>query len=155
MVELDKVDRLILNTLQNNGRMTNVELAEVAGISAPPCLRRLKLMSQRGIIQGYHAKINPNIMGYGLKVLCIITLNSQYINKIAEFIETVTKLKNIRSCFSTPGSESFVLEILARNLSDYEEILKAKIQKHEEIAEVKSYILLNTHKELPGIPIDI
>src|SRR5688572_7169991 len=67
-VKLDKIDRKILKNLQENGRITNVELAKEAGISAPPCLRRVRALEENGFIKGYHAKVDPTVLGYGVTV---------------------------------------------------------------------------------------
>jgi DNA-binding Lrp family transcriptional regulator len=154
MTGLDKIDMMILSNLQNNGRVTNVELAANAGISAPPCLRRLKLMEEDGVIQGYHASVNPHVLGYELKAFCIIFLMSQNTEKINNFVNKITSLKNIRSCFSSPGNEVFVLSIIAKDLKEYETILRNEIQCSDMISRIKTYILANVHKDEYGIPID-
>ena len=75
--KLDRIDRRILSDLQANGRMTNVELAERAGISAPPCLRRVRALERAGIIKGYHAELSPETLGYSVSVFALVGLNSQ------------------------------------------------------------------------------
>jgi DNA-binding Lrp family transcriptional regulator len=75
--KLDRIDRRILSDLQSNGRMTNVELAERAGISAPPCLRRVRALERAGIIKGYHAELSPEALGYSVSVFALVGLNSQ------------------------------------------------------------------------------
>src|SRR4051812_34461003 len=76
-IKLDKIDRRILRDLQTDGRMTNVELAHRAGISAPPCLRRVRALEEAGYIRGYHADLNPEALGYGVTVFAQVGLNSQ------------------------------------------------------------------------------
>ena len=75
--KLDRIDRRILSDLQSNGRMTNVDLAERAGISAPPCLRRVRTLERAGIIKGYHAELSPEALGYSVSVFALVGLNSQ------------------------------------------------------------------------------
>ena len=75
--KLDRIDRRIISDLQANGRMTNVELAERAGISAPPCLRRVRALERAGIIKGYHAELSPETLGYSVSVFALVGLNSQ------------------------------------------------------------------------------
>ena len=76
-IKLDKIDRRILRDLQANGRMTNVDLARRAGISAPPCLRRVRALEEAGFIRGYHADVNPEALGYGVTVFAQVGLSSQ------------------------------------------------------------------------------
>jgi DNA-binding Lrp family transcriptional regulator len=154
MTGLDKIDMMILGNLQDNGRVTNVELAANAGISAPPCLRRLKLMEEDGVIQGYHATINPCVLGYELKAFCIVFLASQNVEKVNSFVSRIATLKNVRSCFSTPGNEVFILSIIVKDLKEYEAILQNELQSSDLISRIKTYILSNTHKDEYGIPID-
>lgn len=153
MASLDSVDKIILENLQRNGRITNVDLAESAGISAPPCLRRLKLLEQRGVITSYHAKINPAALGYSIKAVCVVSLVSQSKESVAKFLNIVNNDANIRQCFSSSGNESFVLSIVAKDLHDYERVLKSTLQGSELVANINSYIILNKHKDEFGLPI--
>ena len=85
--KLDEVDRQILSDLQGDGRMTNVELAKRAGISAPPCLRRVRVLEDGGIIRGYHADIDPDALGYSVNVFAFVGLNSQAESDLKDFEE--------------------------------------------------------------------
>ena len=91
--KLDRIDRRILSDLQANGRMTNVELAERAGISAPPCLRRVRALERAGIIKGYHAELSPEALGYSVSVFALVGLNSQAETDLKAFEELVAKLE--------------------------------------------------------------
>src|SRR3546814_6389513 len=74
---LDPIDRLILRTLQEDGRTTNVALSEKVGLTAPPCLRRVRSLEESGIIRGYHARLDPERLGYGITVFAMVSLKSQ------------------------------------------------------------------------------
>ncbi|MDR1475813.1 MAG: Lrp/AsnC family transcriptional regulator [Holosporales bacterium] len=154
MIKFDDIDISILSDLQENGRMTNVQLAKNAGISAPPCLRRLKAMERNGVIIGYHAEINAFTFGYSFKAICIINLISQNSWEVSDFVDNITKLKNVRYCFATPGNSDFVLLIVAKSLEDYEDIIQKKIQRDKNIRSVKTFILMKKHKAEHGIPIE-
>lgn len=154
MSMLDNVDKVILRNIQNDGRITNVKLAQSAGISAPPCLRRLKLMEDRNIIMSYHADINPASLGYFVRATCIVQLVSQSRVEFEKFLKAIKNSPNIRTCFATSGDETFVLTIVAKDLHDYEYILKTQIQACGVVQNLKSYITLNTYKEEHGIPIE-
>ena len=86
-VKLDKIDKKILKNLQDDGRITNVELARVAGISAPPCLRRVRALEEAGFIKGYHAKVDAVMLGYGLTIFAMVKLVSQAENDLKKFEE--------------------------------------------------------------------
>ncbi len=150
---LDAVDISILSNLQNNGRMTNVELANRAGISAPPCLRRLKNLEDRGIIVGYHAEINGAVIGYGFVALCLISIGQQNLRASNEFLSHIKKLDNIRECFSTTGDFDYILKIVAHDLIDYENFLNANIKNLDNISQVKTYVVVQSNKSENGVPI--
>jgi DNA-binding Lrp family transcriptional regulator len=152
-MKLDKIDRTILQNLQKNGRITNVDLAKAVGISAPPCLRRLKFMERGGVIVGYHAELDYAILGYNIRVICIVSLLSQSSREVAVFVDLLSKAENIKFCFSTPGNESFVLLVIAKDLSEYEKILKENIQNAGCVASIKTYILSNKHFEKYDLPL--
>ena len=154
MASLDNVDMIMLNSLQNNGRITNVNLAANAGISAPPCLRRLKLLEKRGIITSYHARINPTALGYTIRAICVVSLVSQSKDSVKKFLNIIDKSDNIRQCYSSSGNESFLLSIVAKDLKDYERILEDILQASDVVASITSYLTLNKHKDEFGLPID-
>lgn len=154
MARLDSVDVSILENLQKNGRMTNVCLAESVGISAPPCLRRLKLMEKKGVITSYHAVINPDSVGFSIRAVCVVTLASQSPEVVDAFIKLVNECSNIRTCFSSTGNEAFVLSIVARTLREYEKVVKNTLQKSGLVMNITSYINLNKHKDEFGVPVE-
>ena len=96
--KLDKVDRQILLDLQKNGRLSNVELAKNAGISAPPCLRRVRALEDAGIIRGYHAEIDPETVGYTVIVFAFVGLTSQAEPDLKKFEEMVASWDEVRGC---------------------------------------------------------
>jgi DNA-binding Lrp family transcriptional regulator len=147
MAKLDRIDRIILQNLQKNGRITNVELAKTVGISAPPCLRRLKCMEKNNIIVGYHAELNYEAVGYNMRAICIVSLLSQSSSEITAFLTVLKTMKNIMFCFSTPGNEEFVLYIVAKDLNEYEKILQDTIQNTKRVAKITTYVLSNKHAE--------
>ena len=153
-MNLDEIDIVILSNLQNSGRMTNVELAKRAGISAPPCLRRLKILEEERVVTGYHAVINSEFMGFTIKAFCIVSLVSQSSQVVNDFLRIIGIERNIRTCFSTSGSEFFILTIVARNLREYEKILRDTLQGSGIVSNITNYIILNKHKDKFGIPID-
>ncbi len=154
-MNLDRVDMVILGNLQKYGRMSNVRLAEEAGISAPPCLRRFKIMEQQGFLQGYHAVINPELLGFTIKAFCIVSLVSQAMETVSHFLKIVEQECCIRSCFSTSGNEVFILTVVAKDLKSYEKILHGTLQSSGFVSNITSYVLLNKHKDEFGIPLEV
>jgi len=155
MIKLDKIDVSILRSLQEHGRMTNVDLATTAGISAPPCLRRLKSLEKKGVISGYHADINPSAIGYNFEAFCLVSLDSQTASDIDYFINEIRKLKNVRSCTSVVGLADFILRIVAHDFKNFEYILANNISKIKNISQIKTLVVMKTHKKESDFPIEI
>jgi DNA-binding Lrp family transcriptional regulator len=153
-VKLDKIDRIILNKLLENGRMTNVELAERAGISAPPCLRRVRALEENGIIQGYHARLNPVILGYHVTVFAHVGLENQHDDLIRQFEEIVQTWDMVRECHLISGDSDFILKIVARDWDHYQKFLTTKLTAAPNVKHVKSSIGVKVVKHKPGVPIE-
>ena len=102
-VKLDRIDRKILHDLQENGRMTNVELAHNAGISAPPCLRRVRALEEAGVIKGYHADLDPSTLGYGITVFAQVGLANQGEGELKKFEDAVRSWPLVRECYLVSG----------------------------------------------------
>lgn len=153
MIKLDDIDLSILNNLQQNGRMTNIELANKIGLSAPPCLRRLKTLEKRGIIKGYYAEIDSKIMGYDLQCICLVSLKIIDKDSINKFVGYINAFPSIRSCARTIGESNFILKILAKDFEDYQKIEKY-LYEFADILSIKAHILTETHKNELGVPIN-
>ncbi|MDH5187526.1 MAG: Lrp/AsnC family transcriptional regulator, partial [Rhodospirillaceae bacterium] len=114
-VKLDKIDVRILHDLQEDGRMTNVELAKRAGISAPPCLRRVRALEESGFINGFHADINARAMGYNVTVFAHVGLASQAETDLEAFEELVRSWAEVRECHMLAGETDFLLKVVAED----------------------------------------
>ena len=153
-VKLDRIDRRILRDLQTDGRMTNVELARRAGISAPPCLRRVRALEEAGFIRGYHADINPEALGYGVTVFAQVGLTSQAESDLKKFEELVNSWPLVRECNMLAGETDFLLKIVAEDWDAYQRFLTTKLTAAPNVSHVKSALAIRTSKHLPGVPID-
>ncbi|MBI1300029.1 MAG: winged helix-turn-helix transcriptional regulator [Alphaproteobacteria bacterium] len=151
---LDKIDRNILKELQEDGRITNVKLAESVGMSAPPCLRRVRALEDAGYIEGYHADINHAAMGYGVIVFAMVKLKSQAEEDLNAFDKFINELEVVRECYMLTGDFDFVLKIVAKNWEDYQSIFTTKLSRAPNVSSIKSSLSVRTSKRLPGIPID-
>jgi len=152
-VKLDKIDRKILRDLQEDGRMTNVELSKRAGISAPPCLRRVRALEEAGYIQGYHADINREMLGYGVTVFAQVGLTSQAESDLKSFEERVAQWPQVRECFMLAGETDFLLKIVAKDWDAYNRFLTTELTAAPTVSHVKSALAIRTSKFAVGVPI--
>ncbi|OJX81392.1 Lrp/AsnC family transcriptional regulator [Magnetospirillum sp. 64-120] len=154
-VKLDRIDRRILADLQADGRMTNVELARRAGISAPPCLRRVRALEEAGYIKGYHAEIEPHALGFNVTVFAHVGLNSQAEADLRSFEDLVLAWPEVRECHMLAGETDFLLKIVAHDWDDYQRFLTTRLTAAPNISHVKSSLAIRNSKHQPGVPIDV
>lgn len=154
-VKLDRIDRKILNDLQEKGRMTNVELAERAGISAPPCLRRVRALEEAGVIRGYHADIDPASLGYGVSVFAQVGLSNQSENDQRKFEELVKTWPLVRECYLVSGDSDYILKIVAEDWGAYQGFLTQHLSAAPNVSHIKSALGVRVAKCKPGVPVDI
>ena len=113
--KIDSIDKRILRNLRDDGRITNVELARLSGISAPPCLRRVRSLEAAGYIKGYHAELDGELLGYEVSFHALVGLNSQAGEVLAEFESEVGSWPEVRRCDMIRGGGDFMLRIVAQN----------------------------------------
>ncbi len=154
-VKLDKIDKRILTDLQDQGRMTNVELSKRAGISAPPCLRRVRALETAGYILGYHANVEPKRLGYNVTVFAHVGLSSQAESDLEAFETIVAKWPEVRECHMLAGETDFLLKIVATDWDAYQRFLTSNLTPAPNVSSVKSALSIRTSKHQPGVPIDI
>ena len=150
---LDRIDRQILELLQDDGRMTNVDLADRVGLTAPPCLRRVRALEESGAIRGYHAELDPGLIGYPITVFALVSLRSQAEADLAAFENYVSTIPEIRECHMLNGEIDFILKIVASDLKSFQEILTSHLTPAPNVASVKTSLTIRTAKLLPGIPV--
>ncbi|USG62395.1 Lrp/AsnC family transcriptional regulator [Sneathiella marina] len=153
-VKLDEIDRRILHDLQENGRITNVELAKNAGISAPPCLRRVRALEETGFIQGYHAQLNSENLGFGVTVFALVGLQSQAEVDLSAFEERVTAWPLVRECYMLAGENDFILKVVAKDWDTYQHFLTHELTAAPNVAHVKTSLGIRVSKYLPGVPVE-
>ena len=155
IMTIDRIDRRILALLQEDGRMTNVDLAERVGLTAPPCLRRVRSLEQSGVIRGYHAQCDPAALGYPITVFAMVSLRSQAEQDLAAFEKHVAGIPEVRECHMLNGEIDFILKIVAADLESFQRILTTHLTAAPNVASVKSSLTIRTAKSSPGVPIDI
>lgn len=151
---LDPTDRVILTALQKEGRITNVELARRAGLTAPPCLRRVRALEEAGVIDSYHARLNAPALGYGIMVFALVSLKSQAEEDLRAFEGHVAALPEVRECHMLNGEIDFILKIVAHDLQAFQAFLTSRLTPAPNVASVKTSLTIRTSKDEPGIPVD-
>jgi DNA-binding Lrp family transcriptional regulator len=151
--KLDRIDRKILKNLQNDGRMSNVDLAKEVGISAPPCLRRVRALEDAGFIKGYHADINASSLGFSVTVFALVTLKGQSTIDKEEFENHIATLPQVRECNLVAGELDYILKIVAKDWDDYQDLLKKELTSAPHVNSVKSCLSMSASKIMPGVPI--
>ena len=152
-IKLDSVDRKILADLQDNGRMTNVELAARAGISAPPCLRRVRALEDSGVIRGYHADIDGDALGYTVMIFAFVGLTSQAETDLQDFEKMVGDWDMVRECHMLMGETDFLLKIVAYDWDDFQRFLTTKLTPAPNVSHVKTALSIRSQKTQPGVPV--
>lgn len=153
MANLDEIDRRILAELQDEGRMTNVELAGHVGLTAPPCLRRVRALEGSGVIRGYHAEVDPAKLGFSIMVFALVSLKSQAEDALRQFEDHMRTLPEVRECHMLNGEIDFILKIVSKDLQSFQEFLTSKLTPAPNVASVKTSLTIRTAKQLPGVPL--
>jgi DNA-binding Lrp family transcriptional regulator len=154
-IKLDRVDRQILSDLQADGRITNVDLARRAGISAPPCLRRVRALEESGIIRGYHATVSPGALGYNVTVFAQVALSSHAEADLRGFEERVSAWPEVRECYMLAGETDFLLKVVARDWEDYQQFLTIRLTAAPNVVHVTTALAIRAAKQEPGVPIAV
>ncbi|MEM9523826.1 MAG: Lrp/AsnC family transcriptional regulator [Pseudomonadota bacterium] len=153
--KLDPIDRMILAELQADGRMTNVELAKRVGISAPPCLRRVRTLEEAGLIRGYHADVDARELGFEVQVFAMVGLNSQAETDLSAFEEQCRNWPLVRECHMLNGEIDFILKCVAPDLPTFQNFLTDRLTTARNVASVKTSLVIRGTKDEPGIPFDV
>lgn len=153
--KLDPIDRQILAELQADGRMTNVELARRVGISAPPCLRRVRALEEAGFIQGYHADVNARSLGFEVQVFAMVSLQKQAESDLSAFEARCLDWPLVRECHMLNGEIDFILKCVAPDLSTFQSFLTGELTAADNVASVKTSLVIRGAKDTPGVPFDV
>ena len=152
---LDEIDRKILAELQADGRMTNVELAKRVGISAPPCLRRVRTLEEQGFINGYYAQVDARNLGFEVQVFALVGLNSQAEADLSAFEARCCEWPLVRECHMLNGEIDFILKCVAPDLSSFQSFLTEHLTSAPNVASVKTSLVIRGTKDEPGVPFEV
>ncbi len=153
--KLDSIDRMILAELQADGRMTNVELARRVGISAPPCLRRVRTLEESGYIRGYHADVDARELGFEVQVFVMVGLERQAEVDLSAFETKCQGWPLVRECHMLNGEVDFILKCVAPDLSTFQNFLTEELTSADNVASVKTSLVIRGAKDEPGVPFDV
>ncbi|HEY7765344.1 MAG TPA: Lrp/AsnC family transcriptional regulator [Aestuariivirgaceae bacterium] len=151
--KLDQTDWRILYELQRDGRITNVELARRAGISPPPCLRRVRALEEQGLIVGYRAMLQTEKLGFELTMFAMVGLHSQAEADLVAFEERVRQWPIVRECYMLSGEVDFLLKCIAKDLHTAQEFVINDLTKAPNVDSVKTTLTLRVSKYQPGVPL--
>ncbi len=151
---LDTIDRNILRELQENGRITNVELARRVGISAPPCLRRVRALEEAGLIKGYRARLDEKALGCEVTAFAMVHLSSQAEADLQAFEKFVRTQPLVRECWMLSGEIDFILKCVAPNLSGFQAFV-TDLTATPHVLNVKTSLTLRNSKDAPMVPDEV
>jgi DNA-binding Lrp family transcriptional regulator len=151
--DLDTIDWKILRELQDDGRITNVELARRVGISAPPSLRRVRSLEEAGYIKGYRALLDEKLLGYEVTVFAMVHLSSQAEADLAEFEAFVRAAPLVRECWMLSGEIDFILKCVAPDLRTFQAFV-AELTAAPHVRNVKTSLTLRNSKDAPMVPLE-
>ena len=152
--KFDAIDLQIMRELQDDGRMTNVDLAERVGLTAPPCLRRVRALEEAGVIRSYHANLDPSKLGYSITVFAMVSLRSQAESDLRAFENLVGTLAEVRECYMLNGEIDFILKVVARDLQSFQSFLTTHLTAAPNVSSVKTSLTIRTAKQLSGVPVE-
>ena len=154
MANLDDIDRRLLGELQSEGRITNVELAHRVGLTAPPCLRRVRALEEEGVIRGYHAELDPSKLGFSITVFAMVSLKSQAEDALREFEVAMRDLPEVREVHMLNGEIDYILKVVSEDLQTFQSFLTGYLVNAPNVASVKTSLTIRTTKHEPGVPLD-
>lgn len=152
-MSLDQAEISILKLLQNDGRVTNQELADKMGMSASPCWRKVRKLEDEGVIEGYRAVLNRKKIGLGVMVFIRVVIDSHSEAEAKKFEEEVIALEDVVACYSIGGDADFLLQVVAYDLDSYADFAMSVVRRLPRIKEMQSMFVLKEIKPLVMYPI--
>ncbi|MFA0961302.1 Lrp/AsnC family transcriptional regulator [Roseivirga sp. BDSF3-8] len=152
-VKLDKIDRKILEILQNNGRITNAQLSKEIGLSPAPTLERVKKLENSGIIKSYHAKLDMEKIGLGVSTFVHVSLKGHNKENIDVFIKEINQIEEVIECHHITGSGDFFLKIIAKDIVSYQKLMLEKVSEIEVVDNLQTMVILSTFKDSKALPV--
>lgn len=152
--KIDKLDSHILQILQENSKITNLELSKRIGLSPAPTLERVKKLENNGIIESYHAKVNPQALDLQVRTFVLVSLAWQKENALDNFMKQIDEINEISECYIITGDADFILKIICKDLASYEKLLFKTLSQIEQIERLKTLMTLSVVKDKKVLPFD-
>jgi DNA-binding Lrp family transcriptional regulator len=151
---LDRIDLKILKILQDNAKITNLQLSSEIGLSPAPTLERVKKLENAKLIQGYYTQLNAEALGIGISAIIQITLTRQIENAISNFKKEINSIPEIMECYQVTGNADYVLIVKVKDIRDFEALISQKLSKMEEIGQMQTMVVLSKPKDSKVLPIE-
>lgn len=150
--KFDKIDLKILKILQENSKITNLDLSKKIGLSPAPTLERVKKLEQSGIIKSYHALVDTQAIGLSVKTFVLVSLAWQKENALNAFLDKIKQIEEITECYIITGEADFLIKIVCKDIPTYEQLLFKTLSQIEEIERLKTLMTLSTVKDSRLLP---
>ncbi|HEY9561189.1 MAG TPA: Lrp/AsnC family transcriptional regulator [Anseongella sp.] len=151
---LDKIDLHILRLLQKDGRITNLQLSNEVGLSPAPTLERVRKLENNGYIKSYHAAVNEEALGFGIKTFIQITVNLNMPDSRNNFIRKISEIDEVVECYHVTGESDFLLKVIVQDMHAFEVLVLEKFSKIEEINHQASMMVISTVKKNAVLPME-
>ncbi len=152
-LKLDELDKKILQILQKNAKITNAQLSIDIGLSPAPTLERVKKLESSGLIQSYHAELDTEMLGLGVKMFVQVTLRGHNKKNIDVFLNSIKNIPEVIECHHVTGSGDFLLKVISRDISSYQQLMLDTISEIEVIDSMQSMVILSTFKDSKVMPL--
>jgi Lrp/AsnC family leucine-responsive transcriptional regulator len=153
-LSLDEIDLKILKRLQENGKITNLQLSKEIGLSPAPTLERVKKLEKSGLIKSYHALVDEKELGINITIFMQISLVRQMSDAIDNFIQKITQIDEVVECYNVTGSADYLLKIMVKDIPSFDKLIKEKLGAIEEISKMQSMVVLSKTKDSKIVPYD-
>ena len=150
--KLDKIDLKILKILQENSKITNLDLSKKIGLSPAPTLERVKKLENTDVIESYHAQVNPTSIGLSVKTFVLVSLAWQKENALNNFLDKIQEIEEITECYIITGEADLLIKIICADIPTYEQLLFKTLSQIEEIERLKTLMTLSTVKDSKLLP---
>ncbi|MFC5283813.1 Lrp/AsnC family transcriptional regulator [Pedobacter alpinus] len=153
-MELDKIDFNILKILQENGRITNLQLSQHIGLSPAPTLERVRKLENSGYIKSYHALVDEEKLGLGIKTFIQVSLDFHQQDTIQIFLKEIDEIKEITECHHVTGQCDFILKAYVKDIKTYEQLIMQKISRISVVKTFQTMMIMSTRKKEPIVPLE-
>lgn len=153
-MKIDKIDLKILRELQENSKITNIELSKKIGLSAAPTLGRVQKLEKAGLLQSYHAQVNKEMLGLGFSALIQVSLTRQISNAMQNFVNEINGIDSVVECYQLTGNFDYQLKVVVPDIPAFDKLITERLSKIEEIRQMQTMVVLSSVKSSPVLPID-